>query len=62
MSDSFDGARKASGEPGFRAPLIMIVLLLALLVVLLLAASGALRDAGVDVPLNQSIPEASEPI
>ena len=40
----------------------MIVLLLALLVVLLLAASGALRDAGVDVPLNQSIPEASEPI
>ncbi len=61
MSGAFDGTRKSSGDPSFRAPLIMLLLLVVIIVGLLLAASGALDDAGIDSPINnQTAPSASQ--
>ena len=59
MSDAFDGTGKSSGEPSFRAGLIMVLVIVVVVVGLLLAASGALKDSGglntqVNPPLLQS--------
>jgi len=61
MSGAFDGTRKSSEDPSFKAPLIMLLVLVVVIVVLLLVASGALEDAGIDSPINnQTVPSASQ--
>ena len=52
MSDAFDGAGKGFREPSYKAALLMILLIVVVVVGLLLFASGALRDAGIDLPIG----------
>jgi hypothetical protein len=60
MSDAFDGTGKGFREPSLRAPLIMLLLLVVVVAGLLLFASGALRDAGIDLPGTQ-VTESAPP-